>query len=352
MPSATAETMLLERQKDEVVYLNELRHRKNTALTLRYPITQEDAPAAMVLSGRTGVVEGIDYRGKPVLAAVQSVPGSPWFMAAKVDMEEVFAPHYVRFRLISILVSVLILSAGIVISLFWRHQQATFLEKQHESELQHRGHLEELVKERTAELEQANIRLQEIDRLKSMFIASMSHELRTPLNSIIGFTGIMLQGMVGPLNEEQQKQLEIVKNSARHLLALINDVIDLSKIEAGKVEIITEEFDASRAISEVYDSFKTTADKKNVSLTLEIPDNLIIDSDKRRVQQVVLNLVSNAIKFTDKGSVKMEARIERQGQRVKGLAASCKEPTIHAPWHLACDSDFLEIICRRYRYRY
>jgi signal transduction histidine kinase len=118
----------------------------------------------------------------------------------------------------------------------------------------------------------------------------------------------MLQGMVGPLNEEQQKQLEIVKNSARHLLALINDVIDLSKIEAGKVEIITEEFDASRAISEVYDSFKATADKKNVSLTLEIPDKLIINSDKRRVQQVVLNLVSNAIKFSDKGSVRVSAR--------------------------------------------
>ena len=87
MPSATAETMLIERQKDEVVYLNELRHRKNTALTLRYPSTQEDVPAAMVLSGRTGVVEGTDYRGKPVLAAVQSVPDSPWYMAAKVDME-------------------------------------------------------------------------------------------------------------------------------------------------------------------------------------------------------------------------------------------------------------------------
>jgi signal transduction histidine kinase len=204
MPSPTAETMLIERQKDEVVYLNELRHTKNTALTLRYPLTERDVWAVMVLNGRTGVVEGIDYRGKAVLAAVQPVPDSPWFMVAKIDMEEVFAPHYLRFRLISILVSVLILSAGIVIGLFWMNQQATFLEKQHESEMRHREHLEGLVKERTAELEQANIRLQEIDRLKSMFIASMSHELRTPLNSIIGFTGIMLQGMVGPLNEEQQ----------------------------------------------------------------------------------------------------------------------------------------------------
>ncbi|GAG13480.1 unnamed protein product, partial [marine sediment metagenome] len=99
-------------------------------------------------------------------------------------------------------------------------------------------HLEELVKKRTSELEgktgeleQANIRLQELERLKSMFIASMSHELRTPLNSIIGFTGIILQGMSGEITGDQRKELTMVKNSANHLLTLINDVIDVSKIE-------------------------------------------------------------------------------------------------------------------------
>ena len=95
--------------------------------------------------------------------------------------------------------------------------------------------LEQRVLERTAELAVARDRAEEADRLKSAFLATMSHELRTPLNSIIGFTGIMLQGLAGPLNAEQTKQLGMVQSSARHLLALINDVLDISKIEAGQI---------------------------------------------------------------------------------------------------------------------
>ena len=95
--------------------------------------------------------------------------------------------------------------------------------------------LEQRVAERTRELEIAKERAESADRLKSAFLATMSHELRTPLNSIIGFTGILLQGLVGPLNEEQDKQLNMVQDSARHLLELINDVLDISKIEAGQI---------------------------------------------------------------------------------------------------------------------
>src|SRR5262249_13401999 len=105
-----------------------------------------------------------------------------------------------------------------------------------------RDELEERVRERTAELAQANQRLEEMDRLKSQFLATMSHELRTPLNSIIGFTGILRQGFAGPVNDEQKKQLGLVFGSARHLLSLINDLLDLSRIEAGKVDIEQEPF--------------------------------------------------------------------------------------------------------------
>src|SRR4030042_3033909 len=126
--------------------------------------------------------------------------------------------------------------------------------------------LEEKVAQRTIELKDANLKLQEIDRLKSMFIASMNHELRTPLNSIIGFTGIILQGMSGKINKEQRNQLTLVKKSANHLLALINDVIDISKIEAGKMKIAIEKFDLISLAQEVKDSFAVIAEEKELKL--------------------------------------------------------------------------------------
>jgi len=158
------------------------------------------------------------------------------------------------------------------------------------------------------ELELAKAR--ELDRMKSMFIASMSHELRTPLNSILGFSGIMLQGMAGELNDEQRKQLEMVKSSAGHLLSLINDVIDVSKIEAEKIQLAIEEFDLSDAIQDIKNSFQIALEERGHKLTLDIPEKLLVRSDERRVKQIVMNLVSNAVKFMDKGKLTIRAAIK------------------------------------------
>jgi len=165
--------------------------------------------------------------------------------------------------------------------------------------------LEVKVEERTKELQSANLKLQELDHLKSMFIASMSHELRTPLNSIIGFTGIILQGMSGEVSEEQRKQLSLVKNSANHLLDLINDVIDISKIEADRVELYIQEFDLSLLVQEIKDTFTIALEKKGLVLLLEKPPMLLMESDERRTKQILVNFISNAIKFTYKGEIKI-----------------------------------------------
>lgn len=183
----------------------------------------------------------------------------------------------------------------------------------------HRDGLEDLVRERTRELErsqqalqylledvkEANARLKELDRLKSLFIASMSHELRTPLNSIIGFTGILLQGLAGPMNEEQKKQLGMVKSSSVHLLSLITDIIDLSKIEAGKVDISIDRFDLAETAREVLASFVPPAERKGLAMEIDAPHTLPVMSDARRVRQVLMNLVGNAVKFTDHGGVRV-----------------------------------------------
>ncbi len=161
------------------------------------------------------------------------------------------------------------------------------------------------------ELGAAKERAEAADHLKSAFLATMSHELRTPLNSIIGFTGIILQGYVGPLNEEQTKQLGMVRSSANHLLSLINDVLDISKIEARQLQVSREAFDLPAMVERAVQSSRPAADKKGLSLTVTIaPEVGAIVSDPRRVEQILLNLLSNAIKFTDHGGVKVEGTQE------------------------------------------
>jgi len=164
--------------------------------------------------------------------------------------------------------------------------------------------LERRVYERTEELAISKDRAESADRLKSAFLATMSHELRTPLNSIIGFTGILIQQMAGPLNPEQSKQLQMVQGSARHLLALINDVLDISKIEAEQLGVHAELFDVSATLKRIIGTVKPLADRKGLTVKAVLPASLgEMMSDERRVEQILLNLLSNALKFTQRGQV-------------------------------------------------
>jgi PAS domain S-box-containing protein len=173
--------------------------------------------------------------------------------------------------------------------------------------------LEIKVAERTAELAVAKERAEESDRLKSAFLAAMSHELRTPLNSIIGFTGIILQELVGPLNHEQVKQLTMVQDSAYHLLSLINDVLDLSKIEAGQLAVACEDFDLRDVIRKAVATVSPLSQQKQLPIIVRIDDAVgAVTSDRRRVEQILLNLLNNAIKFTPSGQVTLSCDTDAQ----------------------------------------
>ncbi len=175
----------------------------------------------------------------------------------------------------------------------------------------YRDHLEEIVKLRTAELESAKERAESADKMKSAFLATMSHELRTPLNAIIGFTSIILQGMSGPINDEQSEQLGMVQRSSHHLLNLINDVLDISKIEAGQLEVYPEAFNVRESIEKVIQTVAPLADNKKLSLVSDISPELgEIISDARRVEQILINLLNNAIKFTETGEVHITCFID------------------------------------------
>ena len=169
--------------------------------------------------------------------------------------------------------------------------------------------LEQKVEERTKELALANKQLQEASQAKSAFLANMSHELRTPLNSIIGFSEVLHEKTFGDLNEKQTKYINNILTSGKHLLTLINDILDLSKVEAGKIELKIEEFSLKETIWECQTLVKTLAAKKNIWIEIKIEGILTMKADPVRCKQIMYNLLSNAIKFTPEGGrVDIEAK--------------------------------------------
>src|SRR5205085_9469425 len=150
-----------------------------------------------------------------------------------------------------------------------------------------------------------NLQLERATRHKSEFVANMSHELRTPLNAVIGFSEVLLEQMFGPLNEKQAEYINDIHGSGKHLLSLINDILDLSKVEAGKMELDPSLFNLRQLLEGSLVMVKERAMNHGIHLTAEISKGIgNVHADERKIKQIVFNLLSNAVKFTpDKGAV-------------------------------------------------
>jgi len=246
-------------------------------------VTGESLPMTRALRGETGVVITPDYRTQNVVAAYGPVGDFGLGMVVKIDAAEVFRP--IREQLELALGLLTLLAVG-----------GTLL-------------LRSQVKPLATKLANAN-------QAKDRFLASMSHELRTPLNAIIGFTGTLLMKLPGPLNADQEKQLRTVQTGANHLFALINDLLDLAKIESGKAELKLVPTDCKEVIDEVVESLRPQAAAKGLEFTVTVPPGLSVRSDRRALSQIVINLTNNALKFTERGSVRIRAeRREVDGSR-------------------------------------
>jgi signal transduction histidine kinase/CheY-like chemotaxis protein len=171
------------------------------------------------------------------------------------------------------------------------------------------------LEEKTEELEQANIQLKRFDELKSTFLANMSHELRTPLNSILGYTDLILDRVDGEITDEQEKSLTKVQKNAKHVLTLINDVLDISRIESGRMELDLKPVNIKDLIGETVSALDPLIHKKGLALETAFDEGLpLVHADPDKVRQVVTNLVDNAIKFTSEGRVTVQAKASEIGR--------------------------------------
>jgi len=200
-----------------------------------------------------------------------------------------------------------------MVPLFLKIPSPTMLAAKNESlkyEVERRRKVEKNIKQLNLDLAVSRDKAEASSRAKSHFLSTMSHELRTPLNSIIGFTSMVASGLAGAINDEQKKQLGMVSQSSKHLLALINDVLDLSKVEAGELKVTHQTFDLRAALKLAFRETAPLGEKKGLTVTLQIDEQLdTLVSDPLRLSQVVINMLNNAIKFTHAGSVSVSAEI-------------------------------------------
>jgi signal transduction histidine kinase len=176
--------------------------------------------------------------------------------------------------------------------------------------------LERKIQAATADIAQQNellrrqaIELEQASALKSQFLANMSHEFRTPLNAMLGYTSMLLQGVAGPLEPSVKRQLGRIESNGRHLLTIINEILDISRIEAGRMPLQLSRFNIPELVNEVRAELEPIILRSNLTVTLDLHKDLRpITSDRQKVKQVVLNLLSNALKFTHQGSVTISAR--------------------------------------------
>ena len=443
-PSRSAETLLVRREGDRVLFLNDLRHRKGSALTFSVPLDAPQFPAVKAAPRQKGVTEGIDYRGVPVLAAHCPVPDTPWVMVAKVDTDEIYAPIRERARITFIVVLLLVAIVGTGVSIGWKHQTTRFYRLQLEAEQERQalarqaaesysqlaaivessgdgiigvslegavlswnpgatricgyqaaevlqtpimslfppdqsvawaGILQSVKEgsclhdhettllakngsvrdvsltispirdgmgrvvgastmardvterkraeaERTKLLEReqkARQQAEEASRMKDAFLATVSHELRTPLNPILGWAYNLRMGAVEP--DLLQEGLESIERNARIQSQLVEDLLDVSRIVSGKLNMNVQPVHLQRVIEAAVESVHLAAQAKRIELVLHFePEVPLVVGDPGRLQQVFWNLLSNALKFTPEEG-RIEVRLRQTDSHVEASVA-------------------------------
>lgn len=344
----TGETLIAAHLGNDAVAVVPFRHDPQAAFHRRVPMgSAEMTPLQKAVQGMHGFGPFVDYRGKRVLGVWTYLPSFRWGMVVKQDAIEAFSLIHQQRRATLLLVGLIILPIVIVALIVARsitrpirlavqvaekvasgdlNAEFTITSRDETGQLlsaiksmtadlrEMYDNMEEKIRQRTKELERSNEQLKqaqeaadEASRTKSAFLANMSHELRTPMNAIIGYSEMLMEEAVDLDQEGFVPDLKKIHGAGKHLLSLINDILDLSKIEAGKMTIYLENFDVATAVNEVVATIQPLVQKKNNTLTVICPPGVgTMRADLTKVRQTLFNLLSNASKFTENGVLKLE----------------------------------------------
>lgn len=288
-PSETGETLIIRREGDEVLFLNELRHIKNTAFSLRFPLAEKELPAAMAVRGITGIVEGLDYRGVPVVASIGAIPDSPWFIVSKVDKDEIYAMMRERLWIVVILVGLLLLGSGLGIGLVWRQQRAIFYKERYQAELQLNEDLrkaKEKIKQYNRELKRSNEELQQ-------FAYIASHDLQEPLRMIASYLQLIERRYKGRLDSDADEFIGFAVEGANRLQEMIVGLLTYSRVGTKGKEF--EEVNTAEVFGKAVANIKIAIEESGALITADrLP---VVKADDIQLLQVFQNLLTNSMKF-------------------------------------------------------
>ncbi len=283
LPSSTGETLLIEQRGGRVLFLNDLRFRQHAALKLSAPASDTTLPAAMAVRGSRGVVQGSDYRGVPVLAAVQPVPATSWFIVSKEDAAAVLGPVRTRGWMTAGFALLLVALAGVGALFLWLAREAQAADEVRALNAE----LEQRVRARTAQLDGANKELE-------AFAYSVSHDLRAPLRHISGFSELLATREAENLDQRGKHYLDVITGSVRQMGSLIDDLLQFSR--TGRAELQITKVDMDEQVREVLGPLKRQADGREIVWSIgPLPG---VSGDPALLRQVWANLLDNAVKYT------------------------------------------------------
>lgn len=287
--SKTAETLLVRREGNEAVFLNELRFATNTALNLRMSLDRVVSPAAQAVLGREGIMEGFDYRGVRVLAALSTIPDSPWSLVARVDTTEVYAVVRERRWLVIGMMVILLFSAGACVGLIWRQQRVRFYRDQ--------ARLSSALAQSAKELQEKNVELER-------FLYTASHDLKSPVVTVKTFLGYLGKDIATGDTGRIEKDIQFIRSATDTMARLLDNLLDISRI--GRVVLVSVRVTLQELINDALRAVSGRLASQGVILTVNDPAVLVF-GDRVRLAEIFQNLIDNAVKFM--GNQK-EPRIE------------------------------------------